>query len=261
MTPQERDLLANLVSRLRQSPIQQPDAEADQVINDLVRERPDTPYTLAQTVLIQDYALHQAQARIADLEQQIQGQSQAEGGGFLSAIFGSGKAPQRPQPQPQYQPQQTYQPQQAYQPPPAGYTQPAPGPWGSAAPQMFAQAPSQPSFLRSAATTAAGIAGGALLFQGIESLFGGHGYGGGFGGGLGGFGGAGFMPQPGITETVVNNYYDSPAPGTEHADFDRGGYDNANFDQGGNADSGSGFSDVGFDDNSGGDFGGGDDTI
>jgi uncharacterized protein len=246
MTPQERDLLTNLVSRLRQSPIQQPDAEADQVINDLVRERPDTPYTLAQTVLIQDYALHQAQARIADLEQQIQGQSQAEGGGFLSAIFGSGKAPQRPQPQ------REYQPQQAYQPPPAGYTQPAPGPWGSAAPQMFAQAPSQPSFLRSAATTAAGIAGGALLFQGIESLFGGHGYG-------GGFGGAGFMPQPGITETGVNNYDDNPAPGTDTAGFDRGGYDNANFDQGGNPDSG--FSDVGFDDNSGGDFGGGDDTI
>jgi uncharacterized protein len=29
-------------------------------------------------------------------------------------------------------------------------------------------------FLRQAATTAAGIAGGALLFQGIESLFGPH---------------------------------------------------------------------------------------
>jgi len=252
MTPQERDLLTNLVSRLRQSPVQQPDAEADKVINDLVSERPDTPYTLAQTVLIQDYALHQAQARIADLEQQIQGQSQAEGGGFLSAIFGSGKAPQRPQPQPQYQPQQ------AYQAPPTGYAEPAPGPWGSAAPQMFAQAPSQPSFLRSAATTAAGIAGGALLFQGIESLFGGHGYGGGFGGGLGGFGGAGFMPQPGITETVVNNYYDTPATGADSSGLDRGGYDNANFDQG--TDAGSGFTDVGFDDNSGGDFGG-DDSI
>jgi hypothetical protein len=242
MTPQERDLLTNLVSRLRQSPIQQPDAEADQVINDLVRERPDTPYTLAQTVLIQDYALHQAQARIADLEQQMQGQSQPEGGGFLSAIFGSGKT--SPRPQPQYQPQ-------AYQPPPAG-------PWGSAAPQIFAQSPSQPSFLRSAATTAAGIAGGALLFQGIESLFGGHGYG--YGGGFGGAGFGGFGSQPGITETVVNNYYDTPGSGTDHAGFTQGGgYDNANFDQG--VDPGSDFSNVGFDDNSGGDSGGGDDSI
>ena len=30
-------------------------------------------------------------------------------------------------------------------------------------------------FLRGAATTAAGVAGGALLFQGINSLFSGHG--------------------------------------------------------------------------------------
>ncbi len=244
MTPQERDLLTNLVSRLRQSPAQQPDAEADQTINDLVRERPDTPYVLAQTVLIQDYALHQAQARIADLEQQLQGQPKQESGGFLSAIFGSGKAPQRPQPQPTYQAQPAYQPQ-----PQPGY---ASGPWGAA--------PSQPSFLQNAAQTAVGIAGGALLFQGIESLFGGHGYG--YGGGMGGFGGAGFMPQPGITETVVNNYYDNPVPGADAAGFSQGGgYDNANFDQGGNADSGSGFSDVGFDDDSGGDFGGGDNSI
>lgn len=248
MTPQERDLLANLVSRLRQSPTQQLDAEADQVINDLVRERPDTPYTLAQTVLIQDYALNQAQARIADLEDQVKGQPQ-ESGGFLSAIFGSSKPTQ--QPQPQYQ-------QQTYQAPPPGYGQPAAGPWGSAAPQVFGQGSGQPSFLRSAATTAAGIAGGALLFQGIQSLFGGHGMGyGGFG--PAGFGG-GFTPQPGITETVVNNYYDTPGPGTEHAGtqhagFDQGSYDQASFDQSGND---SGFTDVGFDDNGGGDFGGDD---
>ena len=40
-------------------------------------------------------------------------------------------------------------------------------------------------FLRSAAATAAGIAGGALLFQGISSLFG-HGYANSlYGGGMG----------------------------------------------------------------------------
>jgi hypothetical protein len=240
MTPQERDLLTNLVTRLRQSPPQQRDVDAEAMINDLVREKPDTPYILAQTVLIQDYALHQAQSRIADLEQQLQGQPAQESGGFLSAIFGSGKPPaQRPQPQLQYQQPQYQQP--AYAPQPSG------GPWGQApqgyAPQGFASqggyAPSgQPSFLRSAATTAAGIAGGALLFQGIESLIGGHGgYGGGFGGG--GFGGAGFTPQPGITETVVNNYYggDGRPGGTE-----------AGFDTAAASDRDAGFTDAGFDD-------------
>ena len=247
MTPQERDLLTNLVSRLRQSPPQATDPEAEAMINDLVDEKPDTAYILAQTVLIQDYALHQAQDRVADLERQLQGQAPKKSGGFLSAIFGDSQPAQRQQQYQQPAPQPTYAPQPAYAPQPV-YGQPAGGPWGGGV--------AQPSFLRSAATTAAGIAGGALLFQGIESLFGGHGgFGGGFGGG--GFGGAGFMQQPGITETVVNNYYDGASPGGS------GGADNANFDQGGNFDQGSDFSDAGFDDNSGGggDMGGGGDDF
>jgi len=234
MTPQERDLLTNLVSRLRQAPAQDIDREAEAMINDLVDEKPDTPYVLAQTVLIQDYALHQAQDRIADLEQQLQGQEPKKSGGFLSAIFGGGDPPPQRQSQTQQQgyqaqPQPVYQPQPAYAPPPSG-------PWG---------APAQPSFLRSAATTAAGVAGGALLFQGIQSLFGGHG---GFGGGFGpaGFGG-GLVQQPGITETVVNNYYDNPNPGGDHSFADSTGFDSSPD-----------VTNVGFDD-SGSDFGGGGD--
>ena len=74
--------------------------------------------------------------------------------------------------------------------------------------------------MRSAATTAAGVAAGALAFEGIESLM--HGFGheagfGGYGGGLGsgigsGLGDFGGRPE----ETVINNYYDSPAPGGEN---------------------------------------------
>jgi hypothetical protein len=102
--------------------------------------------------------------------------------------------------------------------------------------------------LRSAATTAAGIAGGALLFEGIESLMGGHG---GFGG-MGGYGGVGgFMPQPGITETVVNNYYDNPGhDGAQNTDFSQsdagGGYTDASYDTGSDSDFGGG--DFGSDD-------------
>src|ERR1700722_20485048 len=98
MTPQERDLLTNLVSRLRQAPDQDIDREAEAMINDLVVDKPDTPYVLAQTVLIQDYALHQAQDRIADLQQQLQGQPARKTGGFLSAIFGGGRTPPAPAP-------------------------------------------------------------------------------------------------------------------------------------------------------------------
>jgi hypothetical protein len=65
------------------------------------------------------------------------------------------------------------------------------------------------SFMRTAGTTAAGVAGGALLFEGVSSLFGGHGFGG------GGFGG-------GREENVTNNYYDD--------DNDDGGSDDNGSD-------------------------------
>ncbi|HTD55623.1 MAG TPA: DUF2076 family protein, partial [Silvibacterium sp.] len=72
------------------------------------------------------------------------------------------------------------------------------------------------SFLRSAATTAAGVAAGALAFEGIESLF--HGFGGGMWGG-GGWGGGGFgSPAPVVDETVINNYYDDPQRASDFAE-------------------------------------------
>jgi len=183
MTPQERELLTNLIGRLRQAPAQARDREADQLIGALVRERPDAAYVLAQTVLIQDYSLHQAQARIAELESQASS-ADSGAGSFLGGLFG------RPRP--------------ATPPPPAAAAPSAAaapafgGPWGSSA------AGGGGSFLRSAAATAAGVAGGALLFSGIESLLGlGH----------GGFGGQAFAAQPSITETVINNYGGSDAAG------------------------------------------------
>jgi len=200
MTPQERDLLANLVARLKQAPAAAKDDEAEATIRDLTRDQPDAPYLLAQTVLIQDYALHQAQARIAELEQQAAQPQRSSGGSFLGALFGTGAAAS---------PAPTQAPSYAQAPPAYAPAQPAPGPWGAQAQS------SAPSFLRSAATTAAGIAGGALLFQGIESLFSG-GHGGFGGGGLGGFGSTGFSgPAPGLTETVINNNYygDDANPG------------------------------------------------
>jgi hypothetical protein len=97
---------------------------------------------------------------------------------------------------------------------------------------MFGMGPAQPggfgSFLRSAGTTAAGVAGGALVADVIGGLFGGHrgGFGGGFGGG--GFGG------PGVENVTINEYGD---------DRHGGGFDDRGYDD----DMGSG---GGFDDNS-----------
>ena len=153
---------------------------------------------------MQDFTLHQAHEQIQQLQAQLQSQSGSQqpsgSGGFLSGLFGSRQLPSQQQPQ-------------------------QPAPWGArplqqsayAQPMMAAVQPGtgQPSFLHSAAQTAAGIAGGALLFDGISSLFG-H-QGGGFGGGGGFLGGGGFGQPQEIVERpeVINNYYDQPAPDSD----------------------------------------------
>jgi len=106
-------------------------------------------------------------------------------------------------------------------------------------PQYGYGPPSQPSFLRGAMQTAAGVAAGALAFEGVESVlhglggFGhpGYGWGGGFGGGMMGGG----FERP-VEETVINNYYDEPgAHGMEHHSIEQGGehHFHESADQGG----------------------------
>jgi len=262
MTPQEKDLITTLLARLKNAGGQPKDPEADALIRQAMAEQPDAPYYLVQTVLIQDLSLHNAQNRIADLEKQLADAQQAAKPtvtSFLGGLFGS------------------------HPPAPAGSGAPAAGPW-TRAPQVAAAPPAQPyaqpgygqppagggfmgggmgggGFLRSAAATAAGIAGGALLFQGIESLFGNH-----YAGGLMGAG-----MTPGLGESVVNNYYGSDA-GSDFSGGDAGAgsdYSSGGFDPGGaggdqdysSQDYDSGNQDFSSDqDFSGGDFGGGDNT-
>ena len=241
MTPQERDALLPLLDRLRQTRVPERDAEADQLIRQTVQAQPDAPYVLAQTVLMQDYALHAAQDRIHALEQQLS-QAQAQGqhgsgvGGFLSGLLHGGPAAPAPAPPAYGQPggvQPTNRPPQPTYAQPSGYAQPTYGQptygqptygqpsygqpsYGQQVAAAVQPGSGQPSFLRSAAQTAAGVAGGALLVQGLEGLFAGHGGLGGFGGGgmgsgfLGG-GGTGFAPREEVVENV-NNYYGDQAP-------------------------------------------------
>jgi uncharacterized protein len=227
MTPQEKELLTTLLDRLKNTPRQAKDPEADASIRQAVAEQPDLPYYLVQTVLIQDLSLHQAQQRIADLEKQLADAQQAAKptvGSFLGGLFGSRPPAQSSGPA-QAGPW-TRAPQVATAPPPQPYGQP-----GYAPQPGYGQQPGsgqQPmgggfmgggmgggGFLRSAAATAAGVAGGALLFQGISSLFGNHYAGGLMGGGM----------TPGLGETVVNNYYGSDAAGSDAAGSDAAGGD------------------------------------
>jgi hypothetical protein len=219
MTPQERDLITHLLSRLSQAGGQPKDPDADALIRQAVAAQPDAPYYLVQTVLIQDMALSNAQSRIQELEQQLAASRPApsQPSSFLGGLFGGGSsAPagsvppagpwSRPAPGPQSAPpqyQNPAQPQPMMGQPMMGQPMMGQPMMGGGMPMM---ASGGSSFLRSAATTAAGIAGGALLFQGIESMFGAH-----AGGIL-----SGTSMQPGLSETVINNYYGGdPAGGAD----------------------------------------------
>ncbi len=226
MTSQEQDMLNDLVQKINSTRLEEKDDSAERLLRDGLGRNPDALYMLAQTVLVQNIALDQARQQIMTMQQAPPPQP-AKATSFLGSLLGH----RDPEPaQQQYQPVQYAQQQQA--PPPMNY----------------GGAPSgQPSFLRSAASTAAGVAAGALAFQGVESLL--HGGGGGFGGG--GFGG-GYGDAP--REEIVNNYYDSPGGGNETIagpdEQPQGAYDSGGQDAG----YGDDFTD------GGGDFGGDDDT-
>ena len=163
MNTQERDQLTTFLQQLGLARATAKDAEAQTLIDSAVARQPDAAYLLVQRSLLQDNALQAAQAQIASLQAELQQVKAAAatapaGGNFLDAN-GWGRAPVAP----------SYgaAPAAAYAPAPS-YPQAAPV---AAAPPRF----QAPSFLTSMATTAAGVAAGAFLFQGIESLMGHHG--------------------------------------------------------------------------------------
>jgi hypothetical protein len=188
MTPEERQMLTDLANKVAQTAAPPIDKDAEEFIRTRIGSRPDALYLMTQTVLIQNMALEQAKQQIQQLQQQQGGQT-AAGQSSSSFLGGRGSTAAPP-------------PQAPNAPPPTYQMAPAPGSGSSGG--GFTSGGGG-SFLRGAAQTAAGVAAGALAFEGIRSLFGGMGHEGGFGGGgISGYGG------PAVEETVVNNYYDSP---------------------------------------------------
>ena len=236
MTPQEEQLLNSLVDRLNQTALQEKDPDAEALLNQRLAGNPDAVYMLAQTVLVQNIALDQARAQVSQLQQQMQQFQQqrpqpAHATSFLGRLLGERDDEPRPQ-----QPTATQQqaPAPGYQQVPQQYaTQPQ---YGQPQYQQAQYAPvgGQPSFLSGALQTAAGVAAGALAFEGVESIL--HGFGhGGYGGPGYGMGGFGERPVE-----VINNYYDEPGRGAEHGEhhaadqsgqqFNDTGYDPRNND-------------------------------
>ncbi|WP_200626251.1 DUF2076 domain-containing protein [Pseudomonas sp. LAM2023] len=243
MNTEEQTLIDGLFSRIKQAedPSQPRDAQAQARIEEHVRQQPAAPYYMAQAILVQEAAIKRLDEQNKQLEAELkQARAQAEaarassapssgGGGFLSSIFGSGgrSAASAMQPQPAVA---------APAPSTGGWREPAAP--GYSQPQMqqpgFTTAPARSgasSFLGGAMQTAAGVAGGVLLAQGISSLF--H-----------------HDAQP---QEVVEVIKEEPAPASDSGGWndtgaqqhvaDNGGWGS---DQGGYADSDYGSDDGGF---------------
>ncbi|MFK8253413.1 DUF2076 domain-containing protein [Ancylobacter terrae] len=183
MNSEERALIDGLFERLRQVADAPRDTEAEALIAQRVREAPHAPYALAQSVLVQEHALRAANARLEELQAQVD-QLQARldtapptrqtpdaaQGSFLGGLFGAGRGTSVP----------SAGGREGFPVPPspsAGYGDPRLAP--AAPPQSPFARPGFGAggggFLSSALTTAAGVAGGALLYDGIRSMMGGSG--------------------------------------------------------------------------------------
>ena len=190
MTPEERQLLTQLFARIREASAGPRDREAEDFIAQQVREQPYAPYLMAQTVIIQEEALKQAGARIEELEAALKAKENAGAGSFLGglgqsglgqsglgkSVFGGGSVPAvgRAEAAPE-----------AARPSPWGRSPGAPqtapmgqtfnNPMNPMNPNPMAAQPGPGGgFLQTAMATAAGVAGGALLAHGLQSMFGGQ---------------------------------------------------------------------------------------
>lgn len=205
MNSEEQTLIDGLFSKLRQAETDSAsrDTLAEARIKEHLIQQPAVPYYMTQTILVQEAAIKQLDAQGKQLAEQVtqlqaqlqqtqaqlqQAQAQApapaqSGGSFLSSIFGGSRDSQ-----PQAQPQSFSQPRPAAAPPSSGgwreqgpsaspppYYPPAQGNYAQPPQGQFQpQAPAGPigsGFLGGALKTAAGVAGGVMLAEGISSMF------------------------------------------------------------------------------------------
>lgn len=244
MNHEEQTLIDGLFGRLKQAESEGAprDAQAQARIAEHLQQQPSAPYYMAQAILVQEAALkrldeqnRQLQADLNQARAQVAATAPSSGG-FLSSIFGGGAR------QPEPQPQRAVQPAPAPATSGGGWREPASGFGGpgvapqqqgfNAAPQAAPARGGASSFLGGALQTAAGVAGGVMLAQGISSLFGHH------------------SSQPQEVTEIIN---EAPAPAS---DSGWGGNDEQRLtaDNGGYGNDQGGFMDTDYGDDGGGFF-------
>ncbi|WP_106478875.1 DUF2076 domain-containing protein [Phytohalomonas tamaricis] len=168
---EEQRIIDGLFSRLKEAEDKtgERDENAEARIREHVSNQPSAPYYMAQTILIQEAALKQLNARVEELERkQTESGDNRSSGGFLAGIFGAGE--RKPTTQPSSQNRR------------ANYSASQPG-WGSRSAQPGSYGASQGGmgmasrgggFLGGALQTAAGVAGGLVLGNMLMDMFSDH---------------------------------------------------------------------------------------
>ena len=206
MQNQERELITGLFGRLQPFEAQPRDGEAEALIKETIARQPAAPYLLVQTVLVQEQALKGAQERIAELEAKVgAGGAAPAASGFLGSAPRIGPWGAQP----------GVQAAQAAPPAPA-----------TRSPLQAAVAPQASggggSFLRTAMATAAGVAGGALLFEGIRNMMGSNPF---------GSSAAAAQPSPLLPpDSQQQQAYAGESDGMADSSQDGGDYDTASDD-------------------------------
>ncbi|MFT4465953.1 MAG: DUF2076 domain-containing protein [Sodalis sp. (in: enterobacteria)] len=152
MQSEEQRLIDGLFQRLKQAEYSAGprDAEAERQIQGFIQQQPAAPYYMAQSLLIQEAALHRLNQQVQQLQNDVarlRATQPPASGGFLSGLFGGGRSQPSPQP--------------AVQTPSPGYTGSAPS----------SNTSRSGSFMSGALQTAAGVAGGVVLGNMLTNLF------------------------------------------------------------------------------------------
>ncbi|MFC4761802.1 DUF2076 domain-containing protein [Dyella koreensis] len=174
MNQDEYLAIAGIFDRLKQAEHQPRDPEAEALIREKIVQQPYAPYAMAQTIFVQEQALANLHERVQQLEGELQkAKSTPVNNGFLSSLFGSvGRSERQPS-----SPTPAASSAPASSPPTPGSGGPAVASAGTpgsgvpaGAPSGISGAPPAPSnaapggsFLASAMTTAAGVAGGMVV--------------------------------------------------------------------------------------------------
>ena len=236
MNSEEQTLIDGLFSRLQQAETDSAprDAQAEARIKEHMTRQPAAGYYMTQSILVQEHALkslHAQNKQQAQQIQQLQDELQraksaqpapASSGGFLSSIFGGGGSRDQ-------QPAQSAPPSSG-----GGWREPARPGFSQPAPQQNYQqpAPAAPvgsGFLGGAMKTAAGVAGGVLLAEGISSLFNHN------------------SQQPQVVEEIIR---EEPAPASDNGNWGNDDQKYAGNDSWGSDNSSDSFADNDYSDDS-----------